>query len=194
MGTPQQEKPQEASAEQPETANKTEETQAQKIPAKLEELTSKTQRPEKGGRVCITYGRDEIMNRQVVSLIRELGVDPLVMQDKNNIGKPIAQFYTENPDIAFTVAILSADDWVYPKNGKPKDALLYADQRVIFHLGFWIGRLGRNNVYALYYDQKSFRWPTEHFDIIYTPLDKKGNWKTELVARLRSSGIEVKEK
>lgn len=146
--------------------------------------------PEKSGRVCVTYGRDKIMNRQVVSLIRELGINPIVMQDKNNKSKPVAQFFTENPDITFAVAILSADDWVYPKEEKPKDAFMYADQGVVFHLGFWIGRLGRNHVFALYYDQRSFRWPTEHFDVIYTPLDKNDMWKKELVNRLKASGIE----
>lgn len=156
----------------------------------LGQLKSGAQIKEKGGRVCITYGRDRIMNRQVVSLIKELGIDPIVMQDKNNKTKPVAQFFTENHNISFVIAILSADDWVYPKNGKPNDALLYADQRVIFHLGFWIGRLGRNRVFALYYDQRSFRWPTEHFDVIYTPLDRNDAWKKELVSQLKASGIE----
>jgi predicted nucleotide-binding protein len=169
----------------PPTKEKTE------VMIRLEDLTSGIQRPEKGGRVCITYGRDQIMNKQVVSLIREFGIDPIVMQDKENNTKPIAQFYTEHPDISFVIAILSADDWVYPKEGKPKDALLYADTRVVFHLGFWIGHLGRNHVFALYYDQKSFRWPTEHFDVIYTPLDKNGTWKKELGQRLNASGTET---
>ena len=160
----------------------------------LGEMTFVPKITEKGGRVCITYGRDQIMNKQVVSLIREFGIDPLVMQDKNNKTKPVAQFFTEHPDISFVIAILSADDWVYPKNGKPKDALMYADQGIVFHLGFWIGRLGRNRVFALYYDQRSFRWPTEHFDVIYTPLDKNTAWKKELVSRLKASGIKFMTK
>lgn len=163
-----------------------ENSEPQKVP--LEDLKS---RSTSAKRVCVTYGRDKIMNKQVVSLIRELGINPIVMQDKAHSQKPVAQFYTENPDIGFVVAILSADDWVYPKNGKPKDALMYADQRVVFHLGFWIGRLGRNHVFALYYDQRSFRWPTEHFDVIYTPLDRNDAWKNELVSRLKASGIPV---
>src|SRR3990170_1916160 len=69
------------------------------------------------GRVCITYGRDKIMNKQVVSLIRELGIDPLVMQDKDNASKPLADFAHQYPDVSFAIAILSADDWVYPKEG-----------------------------------------------------------------------------
>jgi len=150
--------------------------------------------PEDGGRVCITYGRDQIMNKQVVSLIRELGIDPIVMQDKNNKDKPLAQFVIEHTDISFVITILSADDWVYPKNGKQSEAMMYADQRVIFHLGFWIGKLGRNRVFALYYDQRSFRWPTEHFDVIYTPLDRNDSWKKELVHRLKQSNIKIKEK
>jgi len=140
--------------------------------------------PKDGGRVCITYGRDQISNKQVVSVIKQLGIDPIVMQDKNNSAKPLAQFVTEHKDIAFVIAILSADDWVYSKQGKPQEAMMYPNQRVIFHLGFWIGRLGRNRVFALYYDQRSFRCPTEHFDVIYTPLDRNQSWKSDLVNRL----------
>ena len=149
--------------------------------------------PKHGGRVCITYGKDQIMNRQVVSLIKELGIDPIVMQDKQNATKPLAQFTTDYPDITFVIAILSADDWVYPKIDKPNNSLLYASQRVVFHLGYWIGKLGRNNVFALYYDQRSFRWPTEHFDVIYTPLDNHDSWKKELVSRLKETLIEIRD-
>jgi predicted nucleotide-binding protein len=131
------------------------------------------------------------MNRQVVSLIRELGIDPIVMQDKTNLKKTLAQFLMEHQDITFVIAILSADDWAYPKNSKPKDALLYATQQVVFHLGYWIGKLGRERVFALYYNQRSFRWPTEHFDVIYTPLDDHDSWKKELIRRLKGSGIEI---
>jgi len=147
--------------------------------------------PKDGGRVCITYGRDQIMNKQVVSVIKQLGIDPIVMQDKNNSTKPLAQFVTEHKDIAFVIAILSPDDWVYPKQGKSQEAMMYADQRVIFHLGFWIGRLGRNRIFALYYDQRSFRWPTEHFDVIYTPLDRNQIWKGDLINRLKKCGIAI---
>ena len=145
--------------------------------------------PQDGGRVCIIYGRDQIMNRQVVSVIKELGIDPIVMQDKKNRTKPLAQFVEEHKDISFVIAILSADDWVYPKQGKPQDAMMYADQKVVLHLGFWIGRLGRNRIFALYYDQRSFRWPTEHFDVIYTPLDRNQMWKGELIKRLKENNI-----
>lgn len=159
----------------------------------MSEEAEKQKEPKSQGRVCITYGRDKIMNKQVVSLIRELGIDPLVMQDKDNAAKPLADFVHQHPDISFAIAILSADDWVYPKQGKPKDALMRADQRVVFHLGYWIGKLGREKVYALFYDQRTFRWPTEYFDVIYTPLDRDGLWKAELIRRLRQAGFNLKK-
>ncbi len=141
------------------------------------------------GRVCITYGRHLVMNKQVVSVIKDLGIKPLVMQDKKYIETPLAAFVAAHPDIQFVVAILSADDWVYPKEGKPRDAVLRADQQVVFHLGYWIGKLGRERVFALYYDQRSFQWPTKFLDLIYTPLDKGGLWQKELLRRLKQSGL-----
>jgi predicted nucleotide-binding protein len=135
--------------------------------------------------VCVTYGRHTVMNKQVVSLIRELDIDPIVMQDPKHVAKPLSQFVAEHPRIGFAVVILSADDFVYPKEGKSGEALLRADQKVVFHLGFWIGRLGRERVFALYYAQRSFRRPTEYFDVLYTPLDKEGLWKQELLSWLK---------
>jgi len=131
------------------------------------------------------------MNRQVTSMIRELNIDPIIMQEGPDNNKTLAQFVHDHPEISFVIVILSADDWVYPKNGKPKEALLRADQKTAFHLGFWIGHLDRSRVFTLYYDQRSFRWPTEHFDVIYTALDRNGNWKKELVKRLKTSQILV---
>ena len=141
------------------------------------------------GRVCVTYGRNVVMNKQVVSVIKDLGIQPLVMQDKKYAEKPLAEFVAAYPDIQFVVAILSADDWVYPKEGKPKDAGLRADQQVVFHLGYWFGKLGRERVFALYYDQRSFQWPTKFLDLIYTPLDKGGLWQKELILRLKQFGL-----
>jgi predicted nucleotide-binding protein len=141
------------------------------------------------GLVCITYGRHLVMNKQVVSVIKDLGIKPLVMQDKKYAEKPLAEFVAAHPDIQFVVAILSADDWVYPKEGKPKDAVLRADQLVVFHLGYWIGKLGRERVFVLYYDQRSFQWPTKFMDLIYTPLDKGGLWQKELIRRLKQFGL-----
>ncbi len=143
----------------------------------------------KEGLVCVTYGRHLVMNKQVVSVIKDLGIKPLVMQDKKYLEKPLSEFVAANPDIQFVVAILSADDWVYPKEGKPKEAVLRADQLVVFHLGYWIGKLGRERVFALYYDQRSFQPPTKFMDLIYTPLDKGGLWQKELIRRLKQFGL-----
>lgn len=144
---------------------------------------------ESSGRACIIYGRDQIMNRQVVSVIKGLGIAPDVMPVQGDQAKSTSVFLAGHPGVTFAIIILSADDWVYPKNGKPGEAKMYTDQRVAFHLGFWVGHLGRSRVFALYYDQGSFRWPTEHFDVIYTPLDKIGLWKKELEQRLKAASI-----
>ena len=153
------------------------------------ELAFQIENAGKEGRVCVTYGRHLVMNKQVVSVIKELGIKPLVMQDKKYAEKSLAEFVAAHPDIQFVVVVLSSDDWLYPKEGKPKDAVLCADQLVVFHLGYWIGKLGRERVFALYYDQRSFQRPTKFMDLIYTPLDKGGLWQKELIRRLKQFGL-----
>lgn len=139
--------------------------------------------------VLVIHGPNPHLKDEIIAFLKELGLDPVVTQSDINTKQPLAEKALRFRDVRFIIILLYTDQFVYPKDGKPAEALLKADQKVVFELGFWIGKRGRDKVFVLHYDQKSFRIPSEYFDAIFTPLDKKGLWKKELLERLKQNGF-----
>ena len=71
---------------------------------------------------------------------------------------------------------------------KHSDAMrLRARQNVIFELGFFIGRLGRNRVCAL--TKGDVEIPSDYSGVVYIQMD--GGWKLDLVRELKGAGYDV---
>ena len=73
------------------------------------------------------------------------------------------------------------------ENAKPR-----ARQNVIFEFGYFMGRLGRLNVRALY--QEGVELPSDVHGMLYIPLDNKGEWKRKLACEINASGIKIDDK
>jgi len=159
-----------------------------KIP--LEELNTNVQY-SKQNHVLVVHGQDSFLKKEVIAVLTQLELEPIISQSRTNIFKPLVEKSIEFKNTKFAVIILFGDHLVYPKDKNPSDAVLRAHQMVIFELGFWIGKLGRDRVFVLYQEKKRFRRPTEYYDVIYTPLDDKRLWKKELFDRLKNSGYKV---
>ncbi len=154
-------------------------------------MNSESEKIEKDRCIFVIHRQNNAMKKQVAEVLNEFRLKSVFTQDELNALKPIAQKATEFSEISSAIVLLSGDDFVYSKEEKPHNAFLKADQKIVFELGFWIAKLGRGNVVALYPEQKSFRFPTEYFDVIYVPFDKKSAWKAELISRLKQWGYEV---
>jgi len=59
----------------------------------------------------------------------------------------------------------------------------------VFELGFFIGKLGRNRVCALY--EENVELPSDFRGVVYIPLDKEDGWKLSLLRELRAGGLKV---
>ena len=66
---------------------------------------------------------------------------------------------------------------------------LRARQNVIFELGFFIGRLGRNRVCGLY--TTNVEIPSDYSGVLYIPLDEHGAWRMSLAKELKAAGFPV---
>ncbi len=140
-------------------------------------------------RVFLAAGRDPKMAGDVEGFLRDRQIEIVRTRRGAQGDKPMAQKVMENPDVSAAIVVLSADDFVYPREGKPAEALMRVEQEVVFELGFWLAKFGRQRVAAIYYDQKRFRCPTEFFDVFYIPYNKQSLWRQELDGRLRQWGL-----
>ena len=69
-------------------------------------------------------------------------------------------------------------------NQKPR-----ARQNVIFELGFFVGKLGRQRVRAL--KKGDIEVPTDYLGVLYKPIDPDGAWEMTLAREIKESGISI---
>ena len=168
--------------------------EAVKTPKKLEDLRFSIEEKPSNRVFFISSGSDEKMKQTVLDFLQSLGVEVVYLKEGPNAAKPLIEKINAFRDITVLVGVFSPDEFAYPKNGKPGQAVMQVQQKIGFELGFWIGKLGRDRVLTIHYDQKSFRMPSEFFDAKYTPFDKPGLWKNELKAHLEKNGINISKK
>jgi len=64
-----------------------------------------------------------------------------------------------------------------------------ARQNVVFELGYFIAKLGRERVRALY--TEGVKLPSDYKGVLYTEFDSTGAWKLELAREIKAVGIEL---
>ncbi len=142
-------------------------------------------------KVFVVHGRDEAMKQAVARTIEQLELKPIILHEEADQGRTIIEKFTQCSDVGFSVVLMSPDDLAYPKEAKPEEAKLRARQNVILELGYFLGKLGRKNVMALYKQDKDFEIPTDFAGVVYTSYDSQGYWKLRLVKELRACGYNV---
>ena len=98
----------------------------------------------------------------------------------------------EDSNTSFAVILLSPEDMAYQKDDPhPRlRARPRARQNIIFELGYFTGKLGRENVVAIHKEEEDFEMLSDYSGVAYIPYDG-GNWKYSLVKELRTRGYHV---
>jgi len=140
-------------------------------------------------RVFIVHGHDEGMRESVARVLTQLGLKPVILHEQLERGRTIIEKFFDYSDVGFAVVLLSADDMGYAKSNDPDTAQPRARQNVILELGFFLGRLGRENVVVLYKDDIEI--PSDYSGLLYTPYDSGGAWPYKLTRELEERGYSV---
>jgi predicted nucleotide-binding protein len=143
----------------------------------------------KSKRVFIVHGHNEAYRESVARLIKKLDLEPIILHEQPNQGRTIIEKFEKHSDVGFAVIILSADD-LGGKAGASGTALQpRARQNVIMELGFFLGRLNRSRVCALY--QEGVEIPSDYNGVAFVALDAAGAWQTKLAGELKAAGFAV---
>jgi hypothetical protein len=143
----------------------------------------------KSNRVFVVHGHDEGMREAVARVLTKLGLEPVILHEQPDRGRTIIEKFYEHADVGFAVVLLSPDDIGYSSTAGVEAAKPRVRQNVILELGFFLGRLGRENVLPLY--RGDVEIPSDFSGVLYTPYDSGGAWPYKLTRELRESGYRV---
>jgi Predicted nucleotide-binding protein containing TIR-like domain len=140
-----------------------------------------------GTKIFVVHGHDGEIKYQVVEFIQRItGARPVILHEQADSSRTIIEKFEDHAsEIGFAVVLLTADDVGRAKGVETLSPR--ARQNVVFEFGFFIAKLGRSRVVALY--EKGVELPSDLSGVLYKQL--AGNWHTELARELRAAGIEV---
>ena len=142
-------------------------------------------------RIFVVHGQDNEMKQSVARLLERLGLEPIILHEQPSRGKTLIEKFLDYADVGFAIILLSPDD-LGRLRSLPNDNLRpRARQNVIFELGFFIGRLGRERSFTLYREEKDFEFPSDYAGVLYVPFDAQSHWQVNLVRELKLNGYKV---
>ena len=138
--------------------------------------------------VFIVHGHDVAAKESTARFIEKIGLNPIVLHEQPNAGRTIVEKFENYSNVGFAVALLTPDD-IGSVKGNAKDLKYRARQNVILELGYFMGKLGRGRVCALY--KEGVEIPSDYQGVLYIPMDSAGAWKMQLAKEIKNAGIEV---
>lgn len=135
-------------------------------------------------KVFVVHGHDEALKQEVARMVEKQGLEAIILSEQANRGKTIIEKFEEHSDVGAAICLFTGDDY-----GKAKDATsenLRARQNVVFEAGFFMGKLGRENVILI--ADSNIEVPSDLQGVVYT---SKTMWQTDVLRELKAIGYNV---
>jgi hypothetical protein len=139
-------------------------------------------------KVFLVHGHDDGVKETVARFLEKLRLKVVILHEQPSKGQTVVEKFVEHSDVSFAVVLLTPDDIGASKSEGDK-LRQRARQNVILELGYFIGRLGRQNVCPVYFDGVDL--PSDFHGVLYVPFDQGDAWKLKLVQEIKAAGIEV---
>jgi predicted nucleotide-binding protein len=136
--------------------------------------------------VFVVHGSDEAARESTARFLTTLDLTPIVLHEQASEGRTLVEKLEQYGEVAFAVVLLTPDD----VGGTTPDTLrARARQNVVLELGYFLGRLERKRVCALY--KGDLELPSDYMGVVYVPLDTAGGWRLHLAKELKAAGLHV---
>jgi predicted nucleotide-binding protein len=136
--------------------------------------------------VFIVHGRDEAAKQAVARYLERLDLGPIILHERATKGTTLIEKIEANSiGVGYVVVLLTPDD-VGRLNEPGEELGPRARQNVIFELGWFLGKFGRDKVCAL---KKGKVDVPSDYPVLYISMDDAGAWKHELAKELYAAGI-----
>ena len=139
--------------------------------------------------VFVVHGHDEELKQSVARSLERLGLDPVILHERPNKGRTIIEKFDDYSKVGFAVVLLSADD--IGRSTVESEDSYRPRQNVVFELGFFLGRLGRERVAAIFRPHEKFEMPSDYSGVLFIEYDSEGAWRYKLAKELKAVGIKI---
>jgi len=151
--------------------------------------TASIQKPVMGHRIFLVHGHNEAILHEAARFLEKLDQDVIILREQPNKGRTIIEKIEDYADAGFAIILLTNDDRGGPSEVPFEEQNYRARQNVIFELGYFIGRLGRNRVCALY--TPGVEIPSDYSGVLYIQFDEQGSWRLALAKEMKAAGLTV---
>src|SRR5690606_27311117 len=114
-------------------------------------------------------------------------LEPVILHDEPNKGRTIIEKFVDYADVGFAVVLMTGDDQGGSKDADRENNLPRARQNVILELGYFLGKLGRERVCAIY--DPGVEIPSDYDGVLWLEHDRNGAWKTLLAKEIKAAGM-----
>jgi predicted nucleotide-binding protein len=142
-----------------------------------------------GHRVFLVHGHDQAVLHEVARFLERLEQNVIILREQPNQGRTIVEKFENYADVGFAIVLLTPDDRGGPMAAPYDGQQPRARQNVILELGYFLGRLGRNRVCALY--REGVEIPSDYSGVLYVKLDDAGAWRLALAKEMKAAELPV---
>jgi predicted nucleotide-binding protein len=143
----------------------------------------------RSNKVFVVYGKDNEISSDVIQTLQKLELEPIILHETSNSQTTVIEKIQDYPHVSFAVVILSPDDLAYPKEETAEQAKYRASESVILELGYFLGKLGKQSVVAIYNKQEDFEVPDYFSGVIW--IEYKTGWYFQLIRELKECNFDV---
>ena len=135
-------------------------------------------------KVFIVHGHDGELKQSVARIVEKQDLTAVILNEQPSGGATIIEKIEQNSDVGAAICLFTADDKCINENDG--EITTRARQNVVFEAGYFIGKLGRENVILL--ADKEIEMPSDLGGVVYTDME---NWQFSVCVELKKMGFEI---
>lgn len=139
--------------------------------------------------VLRVIGHDEVAKYAVARFVERLGLEAIILDEQSGGLQAIIDKFEEQADaIVFAIILLTPDDVGAAKSEK-NELQPRARQNVILELGYFIGKLDRNQICLLY--KEGVELPSDIRGQSYVLMDDHDGWQLKLAGEMKNAKLPI---
>ncbi|MCL2596228.1 MAG: nucleotide-binding protein [Paludibacter sp.] len=135
---------------------------------------------KKREKIFIVHGHNDKAKIEIAQILKKYNIEPIILHEQPDKGRTIIEKLEQEAEgVSFAIILLTKDD-VMSDNYR-------ARQNVMFEYGYFIAKLGKNRVLAIY--DNPVEKASDLSGILYKELS--GNLENEIYKELKAAGVKM---